>query len=104
MGGTTLNIPCYWLGLLLLGPSMERRTPTSAMATDLAVAAGMGKGEFAGAFANWRALCVAAAPLVYGAAVRRFGKQLPGAAYITAALITLLTELLFRTIPPDCLH
>merc|ERR1712151_960665 len=72
MGGTTLNIPSYWLGLLLLGPSMERRTPTSAMATDLAVAAGMGKGEFAGAFANWRALCVAAAPLLYGTAVNRF--------------------------------
>ena len=45
-----------WVGLLLLLPTMERRAATSAMATDHAVASGMGRGEFQAAFANFRAL------------------------------------------------
>merc|ERR1711957_329160 len=52
--GSIPNISTYWFGLLLLGGSMERRTAASAMVTDLAVASGCGKGEYAAASANWR--------------------------------------------------
>ena len=45
-----------WIGLLLLLPTMERRAATSAMATDHAIASGMGRGEYQAAFANFRAL------------------------------------------------
>jgi len=96
---TSKSHALYWLGLALLCPSMERRTATSAMATDHAVAAGFGKGEFAGNFANWRALCVACAPLLYGTIAQKFPR--PGSAYFAAAAITLGTELLFRSIPPE---
>jgi len=89
----------FWLGLAFLCPSMERRAATSAMATDHAVAAGFGKGEFAGIFANWRALCVAAAPLLYGTVAQRFPR--PGSAYFVAAAIVLGAEFIFRTIPPE---
>ena len=53
-----------WLGLILLLPTMERRAATSAMATDHAVATGMGRGEYQAAFANFRALTVVMAPLL----------------------------------------
>lgn len=99
--GTASSIPVFWSGLAFLCPSMERRTATSAMATDLAVRSGFGKGEFAGAFANWRALCVAAAPLLYGAVYQKASQRIHGAAYLAAALITLFTELFFRSIPAE---
>lgn len=35
---------------------MERRAATSAMATDYAVASGMGRGEYQAAFANFRGI------------------------------------------------
>merc|ERR1711874_597505 len=82
--GTTSKIWVYWIGLAFLCPSMERRTASSALATDLAVLHGFGKGEFAGCFANWRALCVATAPLIYGTMYQRLSKRVPGAAYLTA--------------------
>ena len=53
-----------WPGLILLLPTMERRAATSAMATDHAVATGMGRGEYQAAFANFRALTVVMAPLL----------------------------------------
>lgn len=101
--GTTSTIWQYWLGLGLLCPSMERRAASSAMATDLAVVSGFGRGEFAGCFANWRALCVALAPLIYGVVYRNFNTAGGGGgrSYLTAALITFGTELLFRSIPAE---
>ena len=80
---------------------MERRTATSAMATDLATNAGMGRGEFQGCFANWRALCVAAAPLLYGKVYEwatTGGRSMPGLGYFVAAAIVVATEGLFQTI------
>lgn len=102
--GASKEAASFWLGLALLCPSMERRAATSAMATDLAFCTGMGKGEFSGCFANWRALCVAVSPLVYGFAFQHFGKKVPGAAYFAAAAVTLATEFIFRSIPGKQLH
>lgn len=101
--GAFQNVYTYMLGLGLLCPTMERRAASSAMCTDLAVANGFGKGEFAGYFANWRALCVAAAPLLYGETYRAFEKTAPGAAYFSAAAIVAATECVFRAIPEDAL-
>jgi hypothetical protein len=71
------------------------------MATDLATKAGMGRGEFQGCFANWRALCVAAAPLLYGKVYEwstTGGNKSPGMAYFVAAAIVMGTEGMFQTL------
>lgn len=99
--GTTKSVLLFFLGLAVLCPSMERRAASSALATDLAVLRGFGKGEFQGLFANWRALCVAAAPMLYGTVYQRLGSKMPGAAYFVAALVTLGTECIFRAIPAE---
>jgi len=92
----------WWAGLALLTPSMERRAASSTLCTELAIAkGGFGKGEFQGLFANWRALCVAAGPLMYGGMYSKFGKTYPGAPYLAGAVVTGLAELIFRAIPED---
>lgn len=65
------------------------------MATDLAVSEGMGKGEYAAAFANIRALTVITAPLVYAQAYSTFAAMgKPGWVWYTAAAIVAVAEAL----------
>ena len=90
-----------WLGLLLLLPTMERRAATSAMATDLAVAGGMGRGEYSAKFGNIRALTVIIAPLFYGNIYAYFARGKPGYAWYAGALVVLLAEALHRTLKDE---
>jgi hypothetical protein len=93
-----------WLGLLVLLPTMERRAATSAMATDHAVAAGMGKGEYQACFANFRAITVIAAPLFYGRLYSKFNKVgKPGMPWFAGAGVVLLAEAFHQTLSAqDC--
>lgn len=98
-----------WSGLLAGLPGMERRAAVGSVAVDHAVASGMGRGEYAAAFANWRALMVVVAPMLYakvyasGAAARRAGggSWPPGSAYFVGAAAVLAAELLLRSIPDE---
>jgi len=87
-----------WLGLLLLFPTMERRSAISALATGEAERCGFEKGEFAGLFANWRAVATAIAPVLYGKIYGAMAKKgFPGAPYVVAGLICMLGELLHKS-------
>ena len=86
-----------WIGLGLLLFTMERRAATGAMATDLAVKEGMGRGEYQAAFANFRALTVVAAPLFYGQLYQRLGGR---AAYFGGAAVVAVAELLHLSLRP----
>ena len=99
-----------WLGLLLLLPGMERRAALGSLAVDHASACGMGRGEYAAAFANWRALMVVSAPLLYGkvyawsSAVRKgkgrgSGGPAPGVAYLVGVAAVAAAEVLHRSMP-----
>eukprot|EP00943_MAST-04B_sp_MAST-4B-sp1_P001702 g1702.t1 len=107
-----------WLGLLLLLPTMERRAATSvsivqyvsivhlilrdAMATDLAVAGGMGRGEYSAKFGNIRALTVVFAPLFYGNIYAYYAPRgKPGYAWFAGAMVVALAELLHRTLKDE---
>ena len=94
-----------WLGLALLLPAMERRAATSAMATDLAASQGIGKGEYAAAFANFRALSVITAPLLYGNLYAHYApKGKPGRPFFFAAAIVVVAEMLLRSLSDrECL-
>jgi len=87
-----------WLGLLLLLPTMERRAAVSALATKEAVRCGFKRGEFAGLFANWRAVATAVAPVLYGK-IHAFtvAKGFPGAPYIVAGMMCMIAEALHRS-------
>ena len=102
MYGIGQNYYNMWLGLLLLLPTMERRAATSAMATDLAVAGGMGRGEYSAKFGNIRALTVIIAPLFYGNIYAYFAPRgKPGYAWYAGALVVLLAEALHRTLKDE---
>jgi hypothetical protein len=93
-----------WLGLLMLLPTMERRAATSAMATDHAIAAGMGRGEYQAAFANFRALTVITAPILYGRMYSTFAPSGKGGyAFFAGAAIVAFAELCHRSLSDkDC--
>jgi len=82
--------------------STERRSAVTALADKRAVAVGIGRGEFAGAFANLRAIVVAVAPMMYGYFYVK-GKQLgrPGLGYWMGALIIALAELRHRALKDE---
>ena len=102
-----------WGALLLFPFAMERRSAVGAQCVTLAASVGMGKGEFSGAFANLRALVVAATPLLYARVYAwgssRGGKAVgggegggarrwPGAPYAVAAGLALVAEVLHRSL------
>jgi len=62
------SIPMAYIALAFLLPGINATSNVAmkAMATDRAVASGLGRGEFAAATANMRALVVAIAPMLYG--------------------------------------
>jgi len=117
-GHTTFSNLATIAGFLLLGSaatpatvwgvlpffllSTERRSAVTALADKRAVAVGIGRGEFAGAFANLRAMVVAVAPMMYGFFYVK-GKQLgrPGLGYWMGALIIGLAELRHRALKDE---
>ena len=74
------------------------------MATDLAVAGGMGRGEYSAKFGNIRALTVIIAPLFYGNIYAYYAPRgKPGYAWFAGALVVALAEALHRTLKDeDC--
>lgn len=74
---------------------------TKAVATEYAQAAKWGMGEFQGALANLRALTSSIIPLVVAAVYswsKRGGRNRPGLAYQLVAVLSLVTEIMFRTL------
>jgi len=91
-----------WLGMLLLMPTMERRTAIGAISTKEAIKCGFTRGEFAGLFANWRAVATAVAPVLYGRVHAMMApKGLPGAPYFVAGLVCILAEILHKTMSDE---
>ena len=87
-----------WLGMLLLLPTMERRTAISSLATQEALKCGFERGEFTGLFANWRAVATAIAPVMYGKILSVMAKRgFPGAPYVVAGLICVLAEMIHKS-------
>ena len=74
------------------------------MATDLAVAGGMGRGEYSAKFGNIRALTVIIAPLFYGNIYAYYAPRgKPGYAWFAGAMVVALAEALHRTLKDeDC--
>jgi hypothetical protein len=72
------------------------------MATDLAVAGGMGRGEYSAKFGNIRALTVVFAPLFYGNIYAYYAPRgKPGYAWFAGAMVVALAELLHRTLKDE---
>jgi len=99
--GTGGKLWAMWLGLAILMPSMERRSATSAAATDHAVVAGMGRGEYQASFANFRALATAFAPWMYGKIYtwsQSEGRSQPGLAFWAMGGFAMIAEVVNQTI------
>ena len=92
-------------GLAILCGGMERRAATNALTTGLALEHGFSRGEFAGLFANWRAIVTCVAPLLYARVYALFSTSTPilggrswaGAPYVAAGLVCLMGEVLHRS-------
>ena len=82
----------------MLTGGMERRAATNALTTKLALEAGFSRGEYAGLFANWRAIVTSVAPVLYGKVYAAFGDAWPGAPYVVAGLICMLGEAMHRSL------
>ena len=114
-GHTTLSNFCTALGFWIVGKfpavstmfgvlpiysfAMERRAAISSLSVKAAAQCGMGKGDYSANFANFRAIVVALAPMVYAqtyAAGVRAGT--PGLPYYLGASFALVAELLHRTV------
>jgi hypothetical protein len=92
-----------FLGVALLYPGINANSSAGirGLATDHAVAAGFGRGEYSGLFSNLRASTVALAPLTFGTiyAWLRKNNYSSGYAYLVIALLSgVLPEILHRTI------
>ena len=88
-----------WASTVLMFWGDQRLNSAKSMATNIAIANGMGKGEFAGLLANLRAACVFIAPLLYGWLYNtgnRIGQ--PGLPFIGMALICLVAEAVHQTV------
>ena len=73
-----------------------------AMATDLAVAGGLGRGEYTAKFGNIRALTVIIAPLFYGNIYAYYAPRgKPGRPWFAGALVVALAEMLHRTLKDE---
>ena len=79
--------------------AMERRAAISSLSVKAAAQCGMGKGEYSANFANFRAIVVALAPMVY-AQTYAIGVRsgVAGLPYYLAAMYAVVAELLHRTI------
>jgi hypothetical protein len=86
-----------WSVMPLTYYAETRLATTKALATNMAVAEGLGKGEFGGLQANLRAFITAMAPFLY-ATLYRSGVKVgrPGAPYLCAAVAMLAAELIHR--------
>jgi hypothetical protein len=72
------------------------------MATDHAIANGMGKGEYQACFANFRAMTVVLAPLLYGRSYAYFAPRgQPGMPWFFGAAIVLMAEALHQSISEE---
>jgi MFS family permease len=114
-GHTTLANVCTALGFCLVGKfpavatmfgvlpiyalAMERRAAISSLSVKAAAECNMGKGDYSANFANFRAIVVALAPMVYAQTYALGVKaRLPGLPYYLGAAFALVAELLQRTI------
>jgi hypothetical protein len=88
-----------FLGLAILVGAMERRAATNSMLTKSALASGFARGEFAGLFANFRALTTMVAPLFYAKVYAQSSKSpgWEGAPYYAAGAVVMLGELVHRS-------
>jgi MFS family permease len=94
---------CQFLGLLVLFPGINANSSAGirGLATDHAVAAGFGRGEYSGLFSNLRASTVALAPITFGTiyAWLRRNNYSGGYAYLAVSIIGgVVPELLHRAI------
>jgi hypothetical protein len=93
------TVPRMFLGLLILVGAMERRAATNSMLTKSALDSGFARGEFAGLFANFRALTTMVAPLFYAKVYAR-SSQSPGwegAPYYAAGAVIVAAEMVHRS-------
>ena len=87
----------FWGMLPLTYYGETRLATTKALATNIAVANGLGKGEFGGLQANLRAFVTAIAPSLYGVLYRTgVAAGSPGRPYLAAALAMLVAEAIHR--------
>jgi hypothetical protein len=95
--GSWVTQSAMWSVMPLTYYAETRLATTKALATNLAVQEGLGKGEFGGLQANLRAFVSAVAPFLY-ASVYRSGVKAgrPGAPYLCAALAMLAAEFIHR--------
>ena len=79
--------------------AMERRAAISSLSVKAAAQCGMGKGDYNANFANFRAIVVAVAPMlyaqIYALGVRR---DIPGLPYYFGALVVMVAEMLHRSL------
>lgn len=91
---TPLNM---FIGLAIMTFGMERRAAVTAMTSREASKIGIGRGEFAGLFANWRAIATCFAPILYGRVYQRVYTKSPGLPYMVAGMFAIAGECLHRT-------
>ena len=101
--GMKASIPAMVSGLALqfLSINASSKTALHGAATDHAVAHGMGRGEFQGAFNNMRAVAVAIAPIIYGRCYARLSESqlYSGRVWLLVALIAgVIPEAIHRSI------
>ena len=79
-----------------------RASGNRAMATDVAISLGMGRGEFAGSLSSMRALCAMVIPLLYSQ-LFDLGQRLnvPGLHFFGVLLFTLAKDLMERSLPAE---
>lgn len=99
--GSTTSASLIFAALPVYAFAMERGAAVRSLAVGAAAEAGMGKGEFAAAMANLRAIAVAVAPLLYASAYAAgiaAPRRQPGRPYYYAAVIAVVAEVLHRTL------
>jgi MFS family permease len=99
--GSSTSAPAIFSVLPIYAFAMERSAAIKSLAVKAADQAGMGKGEYAAAMANLRAIAVGVAPLLYARVYARSlaVKGVPrGSPYFAAALIALICEAMHQTL------
>lgn len=106
LGHWLLSVPrelTCWAGLLVLGPGINANggAGLKAFATEHAVLAGMGKGEYAACMGTMRSLMMAVFPVVYARAYgaeRRSGRTGRRTWWLVMLIGALIPELLHRSL------
>lgn len=99
--GATTHIGAIFAALPVHVFAMERGAAVRSMAITAADQKGMGSGEFAAKIANFRAIAVAIAPMLYArayAAGLGFKTRMPGLPYFVGAAVVLLSEAIHRSL------